>query len=111
MSSPASKWKGMTWNRPWAPELETTPGAPQDSICMTVAARLGSILKKLDQARILSDQCCTSGVKMGARAPLAGGGWEALAAPATLGVRAGGAFLGSPRARHPPNRQHSLRRR
>src|SRR4030067_798584 len=53
----------MTWNKPMAPECESAPGSPHDSICMTVATRVGSSPKRADHAMILSCQWRTAGAK------------------------------------------------
>src|SRR5512138_316170 len=53
-----------------APEREVARGSPQDSICMTVAARLGSTAAAFAQRTISLSQCWTSLVKMG-ESPLA----------------------------------------
>src|SRR3972149_11471418 len=50
-----------------APECESAPGSPHDSICMTVATRFGSSPNRVDHAMILSCQWCTAGSKRGAR--------------------------------------------
>src|SRR5215211_4582610 len=60
----------MTWNKLVAPEREVARGSPQDSICITVAARFGSTPAAFAQRTISFPQCWTSFVKTG-ESPLA----------------------------------------
>src|SRR5436309_2681003 len=64
----------MTWNRPMAPEEERAQGLPQDSICMTVAAKLTSTLFCAAQRPRLAAQNWISGVNSAASSPLRGAG-------------------------------------
>src|SRR6185436_14140775 len=80
-----------------APERETACGSPQDSICITTAARFGSSDAALAHRIILSPQYWTSRVKIG-ESPLEDvSGWLAnrgVVAP-KLGLDALGSFIGS----------------
>src|SRR5919197_6017125 len=57
----------MTLNNPIAPERDVARGSPQDSICMIVATRFGSIDEVFAQRTISFPQCWTSLVKIGER--------------------------------------------
>src|SRR6185369_11408792 len=85
----------MTWNRPIAPEEERASGLPQDSICITVAARLTSTPFAAAQRLMLAPQNWISGVNsvdsvpslfttgMGSRRVSTEAGAGALVNPAT----------------------------
>src|SRR5574339_11857 len=84
--SPSLKWNGITWNRLVAPEREVARGSPQDSICMTVAARFGSTPAALAQRTMSFAQCCTSLVKMGEMPVDVPAGWVGSARSLTGGA-------------------------
>src|SRR5262245_1261532 len=55
----------MTWNKPIAPERDVARGSPQDSICMIVATKFGSMEAVFAHRTMSFSQCCTSFVKTG----------------------------------------------
>jgi hypothetical protein len=63
----------MTEGKPIAPAEDVASGSPQDSICMTVAARFGSSPAAFAQRTMESAQNRTSARKRGAMPPVGGG--------------------------------------